>query len=59
MTSTARSSFEQSMAAAADLQLVQQWRAAETVRAHLAPSEGRDDVLECLGIADVERPVGV
>lgn len=56
MTTAVRPSFEESIAAAADLQQVQQWRAAETVRAHLAQGEGRDDVLECLGLTDVERP---
>ena len=58
MTTAVRPSFEESMAAAADLQHVQQWRAAERVRAHLSPGEGRDDVLDCLGLTDVERPVG-
>lgn len=56
MTTAVRPSFEESIAAAADLQQVQQWRAAETVRAHLGQGEGREDVLDCLGLTDVERP---
>jgi hypothetical protein len=56
MTSAVRPSFEESIAAAANLQHVQQWRAAQTVRAHLDQGQGRDDVLDCLGLADVQPP---
>ena len=45
------------MAAAHDLQEVQRWRAAQTVRAHVGSGQGQDDVLDCLGLTDVERPV--
>ena len=58
MTTAVRPSFEESIAAAADQQLLQQWRAAQTVRAHLGQGQDRDDVLECLGLAEVERPAG-
>ena len=56
MTSAVRPSFEESAAAAADLQQVQQWRAAQTVRAHIQQGPGRDDVLECLGLQDAVPP---
>ena len=57
MTTAARPSFEASIAAAHDLQEVQRWRAAQTVRAHVSSGQGQDDVLDCLGLTDVERPV--
>ena len=58
MTTPTRPSFDEAIAAAADHQHVQQWQAAQTVRAHLSQGAGRDDVLECLGLTNVTRPVG-
>ena len=56
MTSAVRPSFDEAIAAAADLQEVQRWRAAQTVRAHVLQGAGRDDVLDCLGLTDVVKP---
>jgi hypothetical protein len=56
MTSPVRSSYNDALAAVADLQHMQRWQAAQTVRAHVHPTAGRDDVLECLGLSDVTRP---
>lgn len=58
MTSTVRPSFEQTLAAAADQQVLQMWRAAQTVREHVSVDDGQDAMLECLGLQDAVRPSG-
>ena len=57
MTTTARPSFGDTLTAAADHQELQRWRAAETVRAHVRVDADQADVLACLGLSDVTRPV--
>lgn len=44
------------LATAADAHRLQMWRAAETVRAQVPVDEGREAMLDCLGLADVTRP---
>lgn len=44
------------MARAAQQQQVQMWRASRTVASHVAPHEGRQELLDCLGLSDVVRP---
>ena len=56
MTSAVRPTHDQTLAAAAEQQLVERWRAAETVRAMVGPDQGRDSLLDCLGLLDVTRP---
>ena len=57
MTTPTRPSYNDSLLAVADQQQVQRWQAAQTVRAHVAQGQGRDDVLDCLGLTDVVRPL--
>lgn len=56
MTDAARPFFADSIARAQQQQQLQMWRAAETVRSHVPLHQGREDLLECLGLTDVERP---
>lgn len=42
---------------AAQDQQVQMWRAAQTVCARTPEGTGRDELLACLGLSDVERPL--
>jgi hypothetical protein len=56
MTSVVRPTHEQTLAASAQLQEVQRWRAAETVRSHITQAEEREAMLDCLGLTDVTRP---
>ena len=58
MTPVARPTFSDSLATAAGRQHLQMWQAAQTVRAHVAAGEHRDDVLACLGLSDVVAPAG-
>jgi hypothetical protein len=53
---TTRTSFSDSIALAASRERQQMWRAAQTVRAHVAAGEQRDDVLACLGLTQAESP---
>ncbi len=57
MNPTARPSFGDTLTAAADHQELQRWRAAETVRAHVRVEADQADVLACLGLSGVTRPV--
>lgn len=59
MTAAAPISFEDAMAVATRHHEVQMWRAAQTVAAHLEPHQGRQEVLDCLGLADAVRPAGL
>lgn len=59
MTHAVPSSFDDSMARAAQHHQVQMWRAAQTVKSHVLPRDGREDLLDCLGLTDVVRPEGV
>ncbi len=58
MTPATRPTFSDSLAIAAGRQRLQMWQAAQTVRAHVAAGEHRDDVLACLGLSDVVAPPG-
>ncbi len=51
-------SNDQKLAAAAELQQVQMWQAAQTVRSRVPDQEGREELLACLGLSDVVRPAG-
>lgn len=56
MTPSSQSFFSESVERAAQQQQVQMWRAAQTVRAHVAAEDGLDSMLDCLGLADAKRP---
>jgi hypothetical protein len=58
MTHPASSSFDQSMARAAEHHQSEMWRAAQTVRSHVQHPGEQEDVLDCLGLRDVARPAG-
>jgi len=58
MTSSSRSFFSESLQRSADQHQQQMWRAAQTVRAHVPAEDGRDPMLDCLGLADAQRPAG-
>lgn len=57
MLTSARPSFDDSLALAARREHQQMWQAAQTVRARVPAGEQRDDLLACLGLADVMAPV--
>lgn len=46
----------EALAASASHHELQRVHAAATVRRHLSSAQGRDDVLECLGLDDLETP---
>lgn len=56
MVPSSQSSFSESSERLAQHQELQMWRAAQTVRAHVAP-EGLAAMLDCLGLTDASRPV--
>lgn len=56
MTAAVPISFEDAMTVAARHREVQMWRAAQTVAAHLALHQGRQEVLDCLGLTNPVRP---
>jgi hypothetical protein len=58
MTPAEPSSFEDAMALAARHQEVEKWQAAQTVTAHVRQQD-RQELLDCLGLSDVVRPVGL
>lgn len=58
MTPATRPSYDAILAAAAQSHQLEMWRAAQTVRTHVAPDQGQDALLECLGLLDVTRPSG-
>lgn len=58
MTFTASPTFSDALATAAGRQRLQEWQAAQTVRAHIGAGEQRDDVLACLGLSDAVAPGG-
>ena len=37
---------------------LERWRAAQTVRAHIAVDDGQDAMLDCLGLLDLVPPRG-
>lgn len=57
MLTSSSPSFSESLAVAALRQRQQMWQAAQTVRARVPAGERRDDLLACLGLADVVAPV--
>lgn len=56
MTTAARPSYDALLATAADAHRLEMWRAAETVRAQVPVDQGREAMLDCLGLADVTCP---
>ncbi len=58
MTPPAQSFFGEALERSAHQRQVQMWQAAQTVRAHVAAGEQRDDLLACLGLSDVVAPAG-
>jgi hypothetical protein len=54
---SASPNFSESLAIAALREHQQKWQAAQTVRARVPAGEQRDDLLACLGIADVVAPL--
>lgn len=50
------STNDQKLADAAQAQQLQMWMAAQTVRARVAEEDGREELLECLGLVDVVQP---
>lgn len=56
MTAAVPISFEDAMAVSARHHEMQMWRAAQTVAAHLEPHQGRQEVLDCLGLTNPVRP---
>jgi hypothetical protein len=58
MTSSSQSFFSESLQRSADQHQLQMWRAAQTVRAHVAGKDELEAMLDCLGLADAERPAG-
>lgn len=56
MTNEAPSLFEDSMARATRHHELEMWRASQTVVSHVPPHEGRQELLDCLGLTDVVRP---
>lgn len=47
----------QRLSDAAQDQHVQMWRAAQAVRARTPEGTGREELLDCLGLSDVQRPL--
>ncbi|MCA1711756.1 MAG: hypothetical protein LC789_09035 [Actinobacteria bacterium] len=58
MTPSTQAFFSESLQRSADQQQMQMWRAAQTVRAHIAAEDGLDSMLDCLGLVDAQRPDG-
>ena len=56
MPSTGTRTHAQRLVQEADLELIQRWNAAETVRSRQPAGTSCDDLLECLGLLDAERP---
>jgi hypothetical protein len=59
MTDAAGTTFTDAMARTARHHELEMWHAAQTVRSHVPSDEGRDDLLDCLGLSDVQRPEGL
>jgi hypothetical protein len=59
MTDTVQQTYSEAIAASHERHEVQMWQAAQTVRSHVSPEQGQDDMLECLGLQDVVRPAGL
>ena len=57
MTQLDLRSNDEKLADAAATHHVEMWRAAETVRARVSDDAGRQELLGCLGLLDVARPV--
>ena len=47
------------IADAAEMNQIQMWRAAQVVRAQVPDQAECDEMLACLGLADLVRPAGV
>lgn len=58
MAITASPSFSDALALSARREQQQMWQAAQTVRAHVAAGEQRNELLACLGLSDVVAPEG-
>lgn len=57
MAPSTQSSFSEVSERLAQHHELEMWRAAQTVRAHVAP-EGLAAMLDCLGLTDAARPPG-
>ena len=51
-------SNDEKLADAAQSHHLEMWRAAQTVRSRVTDAAGRDELLGCLGLLDVDRPEG-
>jgi hypothetical protein len=58
MTSSSQSFFSESLQRSEDHHRLQLWQAAQTVRAHVVGADELDSMLDCLGLADAQRPAG-
>ncbi|HVM28744.1 MAG TPA: hypothetical protein VM433_13875 [Mycobacteriales bacterium] len=56
MPDTAERTNVQRLADAAASEQMQRWLAAQTVRTRMPAGPEQDELLACLGLADVERP---
>lgn len=56
MPTSASPNFSESLAIAALREHQQMWQAAQTVRDRVPAGEQRDDLLACLGLANVVAP---
>jgi hypothetical protein len=56
MTPTSQSFFSESLERTAHLHELEMWRAAQTVRAHVAANDGLASMLDCLGLSDAQQP---
>lgn len=57
MTSSVQPSYMESLQRSEEQQQLQIWRAAQTVRAHISVQDGLEAMLDCLGLADAQRPL--
>lgn len=55
-TPTAVPTHDAVLAATQQHHELERWRAAQTVRAHIAPDDGQDAMLDCLGLLDLVPP---
>jgi hypothetical protein len=56
MSPSSQSFFSESLERSAHLHELEMWRAAQTVRAHVAVQDGLASMLDCLGLSDAQPP---
>jgi hypothetical protein len=59
MTAPSPVPFNDALANSARQQQQQMWQAAQTVRSHVQHPQARKELLDCLGLTDVECPKGL